>query len=231
MPTPVDPRAVDLAGFPSPVARTTTLFVIVGVLSAACHLRAYAQDYGTGRGGWFNAAIGRGWAQFACDTCHRGPRAGDWGVLLGFGETRDQQLRVGLVLNVSDRLLRDGETMWAITTVSPWLRYYPCSGRTLFVEGGIGPSEYRLLKGLHEGLLFENADTTYASGWGLGSTLAAGWDIPIGHGDFALTPRVAYVYGTPRTLHSPRGATVARGWTQNVVSIGVEFVINPLESN
>jgi len=52
MPTPVDPRAVDLAGFPSPVARTTTLFVIVGVLSAACHLRAYAQDYGTGRGGW-----------------------------------------------------------------------------------------------------------------------------------------------------------------------------------
>src|SRR5439155_21564039 len=96
MPTPVDPRAVDLAGFPSPVARTTTLFVIVGVLSAACHLRAYAQDYGTGRGVWFSAAIGGGWAQFACDTCHRGARAGHWADLPGLGDTRDQQPRLGL---------------------------------------------------------------------------------------------------------------------------------------
>ena len=204
---------------------------MVGVLSAACHLGVYAQDYGTDRGGWGAAAIGLGWAHFACDTCHRGPRLGDWDVLLGLGETRSPQLRVGVVLNVSDRLLSDGKTMWAITTVSPWLRYYPWSGRTLFVEGGIGPSEYRLLKGLHEGFFFENADTTYASGWGLGGTLAAGWDIPIGHGGVALTPRVAYVYGTPRALHSPRGATVARGWTQNVVSVGVELVINSVESN
>ncbi len=65
-----------------------TRLVMVGVLSAACHLGVYAQDYGTDRGGWGAAAIGRGWAHFACDTCHRGPRVGDWDVLLGVGETR-----------------------------------------------------------------------------------------------------------------------------------------------
>ena len=206
------------------------VFVIVGVLLAACHVRASAQQDDTGGAGWFNAEIGRGWAHFACDTCHRGPRVGAWDVLLGFGDSPSKQLRLGLVLNISDHVLSDGKTMWAITTVSPWLRFYPDVGRTLFVEAGVGPSEYRLLKGLQKGILFENADTTYGRGWGLGATLAAGWDIPLSHGDFALSPRVAYVYGNRRTLHSPSGAVVARGWTQNVLSVGLEVVSGP-ESN
>jgi hypothetical protein len=109
--------------------------------------------------------------------------------------------------------------------VTASLHYYPRIQGGLFIEGELGLSDYRMLKGLQEGLLFESADTTYFSGIGVGGAIGLGWDVSIGR-MFALSPRAVYLFGGPRALHSPNGARVATGWRQHVLEAGVEFVIH-----
>src|SRR6185437_3508822 len=116
-----------------------------------------------------------------------------------------------------------GETRTANIAVTASALYYPSRRGGLFFEGGLGLSDYRMLKGLHGGLLFESADTTYFRGFGLTGTMGIGRDVQIGS-SFAISPRVAYLYGAPRTLHSPNGARVAMGATQHMLQVSVAFI-------
>ena len=79
-----------------------------------------------------------------------------------------------------------------------------------------------MLKGLHGGLLFESADTTYFKGFGFTGTLGVGRDVQIGW--LVLSPRLAYVYGAPRTLHSPNGTAVATGSMQHMLEVSIAVV-------
>ena len=76
-----------------------------------------------------------------------------------------------------------------------------------------------MLKGLHGGLLFESTDTTYFKGFGFTGTLGIGRDVQVGW--LVLTPRLAYLYGAPRTLHSPNGTTVATGSMQHMLEASI----------
>ena len=212
-----------------PVRRTTRFtpsLLTAAIIAAMCAVPALAQDT-TAAKAWANAAIGYGSAHFSCDTCQATHHVDGWDVIVAVGAIPTRHLRLGIMLNIWDHTLSDGERLRETTTASAWLYYYPLARRTFFVEGGIGLSDYRFLKGLQKSIFFENADTTYAKGTGMGGTLGAGWDIYIGHsGHFALSPRVAYVHGFPRTLHSPDGAIVARRWTQDEISADLVFVVN-----
>jgi len=68
--------------------------------------------------------------------------------------------------------------------------------------------------------LFESVDTTYFKGFGLTGTIGIGWDVHIGSTSF-ISPRVLYLYGAPRTLHSPNGTRVATGSTQHMLEVSV----------
>jgi len=204
--------------------RYTPSLLTTATIAAVCTLPALAQDT-TRAGVWANAAIGYGAAHFSCDTCEPSRHVDGWDVIVAVGATPTQQLRLGIMLNIWDHTLSDGQRLRETTTASAWIYYYPLARRTFFVEGGIGLSDYRFLKGLQKSIFFENADTTYAKGTGMGGTFGAGWDIYIGHSrHFALSPRIAYVHGFPRALHSPDGAIVARGWTQDEISADLVFV-------
>jgi hypothetical protein len=206
--------------------RFTPSLLTAAIIAAMCAVPALAQDT-TAAKAWANAAIGYGAAHFSCDTCEASRHVNGWDVIVAVGAIPTRHLRVGIMLNIWDHTLSDGERLRETTTASAWLYYYPLARRTFFFEGGIGLSDYRFLKGLQKSIFFENADTTYAKGTGIGGTLGAGWDIYIGRsGHFALSPRIAYVHGFPRTLHSPSGAIVARRWTQDEISADLVFAVN-----
>jgi len=128
-------------------------------------------------------------------------------------------------LDVWEHRFPDGETLRAITTGRASLYYYPRIQSGFFLEGGAGVSNYRVLKGLHEGFLFENADATYYSGTGFGFTVGLGYDARLSR-SFSIRSRAAYTHADVGTLHSPHGAAVASGWTQNVLSVGVGMALD-----
>jgi len=133
-------------------------------------------------------------------------------------------LHAGVVLDVWQHKFPDGgETETANVAVTASALYYPSRRGRLFLVGGLGLSDYRKLKGLHGGLLFESVDTTYFKGFGLTGTIGIGWDVHIGSTSF-ISPRVLYLYGAPRTLHSPNGARVATGSTQRMLQVSVAIV-------
>ena len=206
-----------------PVARSA--LCVGGLCWFAGSTALYAQGGRTGHGGWFSFDLAYGSAHLSCDTCRQGPHVDGFNVILGVGGMRSPQLRLGAVLDVWEHWFPDGETLRAITTGRASLYYYPRTLSGFFLEGGAGVSNYRVLKGLHEGLLFENADVTYYSGTGLGFTVGLGYDARISR-SFSLRSRAAYAHADVGTLHSPRGAAVAGGWTQNVLSVGVGTSFN-----
>jgi len=208
------------------LARATSprLNLVVGLLCFAWGVPAHAQYDGTRHGGWFIADFGYGSAHLSCDTCRRSPHLDGLDVLLGVGGMPWPRLRLGAVLEVWEHPVGDGETLKAITTATATLYYYPrISG--LFLEGGMGLSDYRVVKGLHEGFLFENADATPVRGTGWGLTVGLGYDFRIGQ-EYSIGPRLAYAQGAVATLHSPVNKPVASGWTQSVLSAGITFGIH-----
>ena len=197
---------------------TARLLIIVSALLFTCHELACAQ------GAWLRAQWGYGSIHVFCDTCRSDTRAHGQDVLFGVGGTRSPRLQLGAVLEVWEHWLPDGQTLRAITMGTATLYYYPSVRSGLSLEGGIGLSDYRVLKGLHEGLLFENADTTYVSGTGVGITLGLGYDVRVSR-LLWISPRVAYAQGVSNALHTPRGVRVARGWQQNVLTAGVGILM------
>ena len=192
--------------------------LIVGLLWLACATHAEAQDFGTLQDGWFRGSVGYGSAHMSCDSCRSGRHLDGYAALLGVGGTKSPELQLGAVLEVWEHSSDGGQTIRAMTMGTASLYYYPGYRRRFFLEGGVGLSDYRVVKGLHEGFLFENADSTPVSGTGLGFTVGLGYDVRVGRG-FAIVPRVAYAHGDVGTLHSQRGAPVARGWQQDVLSV------------
>jgi len=202
------------------------MLLVGGTLSLACGVPAHAQDDGTRRGFWLSGDLGYGSAHVSCDTCLIGPHLDGLDVLLGVGGTPSPRVRLGGVLEVWQHPLGDGETFQAITTITASLYYYPRIRSGLFLEGGIGHSDYRVVKGpLREGFLFENAQSP-VSGSGWGATVGLGYDIRVSQG-FSIGPRVAATYGGVGTLRSPLEAPLASGWTQNVLSLGVRTILSP----
>jgi len=198
--------------------------LVVG-LSLVYGVPALAQDDGTRRGLWLSAELGYGSARLSCDTCTV-PHLDGLDVLLGVGGTPSPRVRLGGVLEVWQHPLGDGETFQAITTITASLYYYPRIRSGVFFEGGIGHSDYRVVKGpLREGFLFENAQSP-VSGSGWGATVGLGYDIRVSQG-FSIGPRVAATYGGVGTLRSPLEAPLASGWTQNVLSLGMRTILSP----
>ena len=200
------------------LATTARSLIIVGVLWFACDAHAQAQDFGTRQGWWFRGAVGYGSAHVSCDSCRSGRHLDGYTVQLGIGGAKSPELQLGAVLEVWEHSLDGGQTLTAMTMGTASLYYYPGYRRRFFLEGGVGLSDYRVVKGLHEGFLFENADATPVSGTGLGFTAGFGYDVRVGRG-VAIVPRVAYAHGDVGTLHSPSGASAARGWGQDVLSV------------
>ncbi len=200
------------------LATTARSLIIVGVLWFAYDDHAQAQDFGTRQGWWFRGAVGYGSAHVSCDSCRSGRHLDGYTVQLGIGGTKSPELHLGAVLEVWEHSLDGGQTLTAMTVGTASLYYYPGNQRRFFLEGGVGLSDYRVVKGLHEGFLFENADATPVSGTGLGFTAGFGYDVRVGRG-IAIVPRVAYAHGDVGTLHSPSGASAASGWGQDVLSV------------
>ena len=201
---------------------TSARTLLVVGLSLVYGVPALAQDDGTRRGLWLSAELGYGSARLSCDTCTV-PHVDGLDVLLGVGGTPSPRVRLGAVLEVWQHPLGDGETFQAITTLTASLYYYPRIRSGLFLEGGIGRSDYRVVKGsLREGFLFENAQSPVSgSGWGV--TVGLGYDVRLSQ-RLSIGPRVAYAYGDVGMLRSPLEAPVARGWKQNVLSVGVRVI-------
>jgi len=207
------------------MSATTRFLVVFGVLSLVRAGPAHAQDSGTGQGLWFRGGVGYGSAHVSCDSCRSGRHLDGYTVQLGIGGAKSPELHLGAVLEVWEHSLDGGETLSAMTMGTASLYYYPGYRRRFFLEGGVGLSDYRVVKGLHEGFLFENADATPVSGTGLGFTVGLGYDVRLGR-EFAIVPRVAYAHGDVGTLHSQRGAPVAKGWQQDVLSVSAGVLMS-----
>src|SRR5712671_4364669 len=207
------------------LATTARSLIIVGVLWFAYDDHAQAQDFGTLQGGWFRGSVGYGSAHVSCDSCRSGRHLDGYTVLLGVGGTKSPELQLGAVLEVWEHSSDGGQTIRAMTMGTASLYYYPGYRRRFFLEGGVGLSDYRVVKGLHEGFLFENADATPVRGTGWGLTVGLGYDFRIGQ-EYSIGPRLAYAQGAVATLHSPVNKPVASGWTQSVLSAGITFGIH-----
>jgi hypothetical protein len=121
--------------------------------------------------------------------------------------------------------LKKGKELGVITTGTAVVSYYPRVNGGPFLEGGVGLSDYLLGKGTGDPIEPISRDTTYASGAAWGYTLGLGWTVP--GKTVSFTPRVDYALGRTRTLHSPDGATVATGWTPNVLLVEAGFRAGP----
>jgi hypothetical protein len=88
--------------------------------------------------------------------------------------------------------------------------YYPAPASGFFLTGGLGFSLY--LRELSGG-----GSDTHGGGWGF--TAGAGYDIRVAR-NVSLTPVVDFVYGGVGDLTSGQ-ATVARGWKQTVIDVGL----------
>ena len=193
---------------------------IVGALSSPSFLRAQGV---AGNGGWADMALGYGAVRAFCGICSGGRHVDGYNFQLGAG-LGSPHFRFGFGLDIWQHVFPDGKTHGANTAVDATVQFYPLR-RGLFMQGGIGLSDYRMLKGLHDGLLFENADTTYFSGIGLSTMAGLGYDIRVSHW-IALSPRATYTFGSPHTLRSPNGATVATRSTQHGLEGTVAFVVH-----
>jgi len=209
---------------PQYVPLVRSVLCVAGLRLFAGSTPVYGQAGATRHGGWFTFDLAYGSAHLSCDTCRQRPHVDGFNVILGLGGTRSPQLRLGAVLDVWEHWFPDGETLRAITTARASLYYYPRIQSGFFLDTGAGVSNYRVLKGLREGFLFENADVTYYSGTGLGFTVGLGYDARVSR-SLSIRSRVAYAHADVGTLHSPPGAAVASGWTQNVLSLGVGMLL------
>jgi len=178
------------------IVRSLTLVVAVSFVRP---VQVHAQSADSKRGGWVDIALGYGSIHAPSDTSGGGRHIDGYSFLFGVGISRPH-LHTGVGLDVWQHQFRDGETRTANIAVTASALYYPSRRGGLFFEGGLGLSDYRMLKGLHGGLLFASADTTYFRGFGLTGTMGIGTDVQIGS-SFAISPRVASLYGAQRTLH------------------------------
>lgn len=209
---------------------------IIVALLAACYVPAHAQDDEASGGGWFNAALGYGSARVSCDTCRSGPHLDGWTGLLGFGGTLRPHVRLGAGWEFWTNTLPD-QKVRVLVTVTGSVYYYPRMWSGPFIEGELGLADYRMLKGVHDGVLFLTGDTTYAHGRGWGTTVGVGYDVRVGQ-SCSIRPRVAYTHGDIGTLHLGlstrhyhRDTSAARGWQQNVLSVSVGMDLAALEAS
>ena len=221
MDRPLGPNANSFERSPVRTA-ARSIFLVFGLCVVACNTPARAQEDEARRGLWVSADLGYGSARVSCDTCRRGAPLDGLDGLLGVGGTPSPHVRLGAVLEVWEHPLGDSDTFAAITTITAALYYYPRIGSGLFLEVGIGRSDYRVVKGLREGFLFENAHTP-VSGTGWGVTVGLGYDVRLSQW-LSIGPRVAFAHGDVGTLHSPVQAPVATGWKQNVLSVSVRII-------
>jgi hypothetical protein len=132
---------------------------------------------------------------------------------------------MGVALEIWRHFLRQTDTTLAATSATLSLYYYPFVRRGLSIEAGFGLSDYRMIQGWHEGLLFENADRTPWKGKGWAGTLALGYDVRVSH-NVVIKPRTAYAHGSIGSIRSDFGTLAARRWRQNVLSLGVGLVFD-----
>ena len=192
-----------------------TLLVAVSFVSP---VQVHAQRADSTGEGWLEFALGYGSLHAFSGTSGGGRHMDGYSFLFGGGITRSH-LYAGVLLDIWQHRFPDGETETANIAVTASALYYLSGCGGLFLEGGLGLSDYRMLKGLHGGLLFESTDTTYFKGFGLTGTLGIGRDVQVGW--LVLTPRLAYLYGAPRTLRSPNGTTVATGSMQHMLEASI----------
>jgi hypothetical protein len=194
---------------------------LVVAMSFVSPVHVHAQSAGSTGGGWGEFALGYGSLHAFSGTSGGGRHMDGYSFVFGAGITRSHWYP-GVLLDIWQHRFPDGETETANIAVTASALYYLSGRGGFFLEGGLGLSDYRMLKGLHGGLLFESADTTYFKGFGYTGTLGIGRDLQIGW--LVFSPRLAYLYGAPRTLHSPNGTTVATGSMQHMLEASIAFV-------
>ena len=184
-----------------------------------------AQAAPSRHGGWLTLGLSYGSAHFSCDSCHTARHTDGTDVLLSLGGMLNPRWRVAANLEIWEHWFPGGDTLKETTTAGVSAYYYPCVRRGFFLEAGSGLTDYRMLRGLHEGILFESADWTFFKGLGWGATGAMGYDLRVGHHS-VITPRLAYTHGAIGGLRTPFGTTAANRWRQNVLSLGLEYSWN-----
>jgi len=202
------------------IVSSLTLVVAVSFVSP---VQVHAQSADSTLGGWGEFALAYGSLHALSDTSGGSRHLDGYSFVFGGGTTRPH-LHAGVVLDIWQHKFPHGEKETANVAVTAVALYYPSRRSGLFLEGGLGISDYRMLKGLHGGLLFESVDTTYYKALGFTGTIGIGWDVRTGSSSSFISPRVTYLYGAPRTLHSPNRATVATGSTQHMLEVSVALV-------
>ena len=197
-----------------------SLLCAAGFVLFAWESPVSAQAKPTREGGWLSLGVGYGSARVSCDTCQTGRHTDGLDVLLAIGGTPSPHWCAGAMLEVWEHWFPGGDTLKEMTNGTISAYYYPWVRAGLFLEGGLGLADFRMLKGLHEGILFENADRIFVKGFGWSATGAIGYDLHLSH-HYVLKPRVAYTHGGIGTLHTPAGTPAARRWNQNVLSVGL----------
>lgn len=189
---------------------TARLLIIVSVLLYTCDELARAQGDDTRHGVWLGVGLGYGAAGFSCDTCGQGRELDGWTFNLGLGGTPNPHVRLGVQGDFWMNGLRRGQ-LPTISAGTVLLAYYPHVTGSSFVEAGVGRSNYALEHGTGDPLEPVSHDPSYLSGTGTGFALGFGWE----------SLRVVYHYGNVGALRDPSGATVATGWKQKMVLVGI----------
>ena len=143
--------------------------------------------------------------------------------IIAVGWTFSSRLRAGIGWAQWSSGLGAGRQTW-ITSYDILAYYYPFAHAPFFLEAAVGSVDYLVVHAAGE-----RADSVYFSGSAWGPTIAVGWDASLGS-MFSLRPRLSYVYGPPRSLHSPDGTLIASAWTQHVLSLDLGFVMHPPDS-
>jgi len=145
-------------------------------------------------------------------------------LMVAIGGTPSSHWRAAAALEVWEHWFPGGDTLKETTNGTVSFYYYPLARAGFFLEGGFGLSDYRMVRGLREGIFFENADKTFFKGFGWGARGAIGYDIRMSHVPW-IKPRVSLTHARLGTLHDPFGTAAATGWKQNVLSAGLGVTI------
>lgn len=195
------------------------------VVSLLLYVSVAATDAQETQGGrlWGGFGVGYGSASFSCTSCDyrqitgsNRSRLDGWTVSGAFGWRFNPSVRLGLEYQGWLNGLKAGDSLPGIDMGTVSLSYSPRILRGLFVEGGGMLTHYTLGLGRGDPLEPHQRVDDFAAGYGSGYGFGVGW-----HGRSCFTPRVTYIHAKEPRLRAADGATLATGWSHNLLLVEI----------
>jgi outer membrane protein with beta-barrel domain len=186
------------------------------VLAALIALGAtalWAQHPQVRKGFWIGFGFGYGSLKPSCDGCGTLNSKSSFTGHLRLGGTLSSKVLLGGDIVAWSKSQGGFDDVGGNTTASAY--FYPMPESGLFLKGGLGIALFSESP---------NGGGSSADGTGAGITIGAGYDIRVGR-NISLTPVANFLYGSVGDITSS-GATVASGWKQTILEVGLDVTFH-----